>query len=104
MGLLRDGDEIDWLLRNVPEGWTEVQLDGQRWAVTRTRRAGGRALTFGAEQLGTAEGFGANVWITSDGPVLRPCEVPAEQVLGFVRALADTDLADHGTSDDDPHE
>jgi len=29
----------------------------------------------------------ANVWITSEGPKLKPCEVSVEQVLDFVGSL-----------------
>jgi len=40
-----------------------------------------------AEQLGGSVMFSANVWHTSNGPVLRPCEVPAETVLDFLESL-----------------
>ena len=81
-------NELDDLLRAIPEGWTRTEIDGASWAVTRTTRAGGKVVTIDAEQLGTAEQFGANVWITQDETLLRPCEVPEEKVMRFMRAAA----------------
>ncbi|WP_225997693.1 peptide methionine sulfoxide reductase [Myceligenerans pegani] len=60
-------------------------MDGQTWGVTRTTRAGGRVISITAERLGDSEQLGANVWITAEGPVLRPCEVPEESVMKFLR-------------------
>jgi hypothetical protein len=80
-------DDLAPLLARVPEGWTRFEIDGRPWAVSRVPRADGRAVTLEAEQLGGAVRFGANVWLTSSGPVLRPCEVPPERVLGLLRSL-----------------
>lgn len=80
--------ELDTLLRAIPEGWTRAEVDGQAWGVTRVTRAGGKVISLDAERLGGAEQLGANVWITSKGPILRPCEVPAEMVMQFLRAAA----------------
>jgi len=82
------GDELDALIRAIPEGWSRVTVDGRSWAVTRTTRAGGKAISLDAELLGSAERLGANVWVTSDGAVLRPCEVPEQKVVQFLRAAA----------------
>jgi len=80
--------QLDTLLGAIPEGWTRAEVDGQVWGVTRVTRAGGKVISLDAERLGDTEQLGANVWITSDGPILRPCEVPAEEVLQFLRAAA----------------
>lgn len=90
MSRLREQDAIAWLLVNVPEGWTQIDIDGDAWGVTRTSRAGGRTFTFTAERLGARYRLSANIWITSDGATLRPCEVPVEQVLAFVGSLANS--------------
>lgn len=82
------GQDLDTLLRAIPEGWTRVEVDGQAWGVTRVSRAGGKVISVNAERLGGTEQLGANVWITSDGSILRPCEVPAENFLQFLRAAA----------------
>lgn len=76
------------MLRAIPEGWTRAEVDGHAWGVTRVTRAGGKVISINAERFGDTEQLGANVWITSEGPILRPCEVPAETVLQFLRAAA----------------
>jgi hypothetical protein len=80
--------ELDALIGAIPEGWSRVQVAGRSWGVTRITRAGGKVVSVDAERLGDAEQLGANVWITSEGAVLRPCEVPAEDVMQFLRAAA----------------
>ncbi len=77
--------ELDELLDRVPEGWTPVRYDGRRWALTRTTRAGGGSVSLLAEQLGGPGLVSANVYRTTDGALLRPCEMPAERVLAFLR-------------------
>ena len=81
-------NELNVLIHAIPEGWSRIELEGSSWAVTRTTRAGGTVISIDAEQLGTAEQFGANVWITEDETLLRPCEVPEEKVIRFMRAAA----------------
>jgi peptide-methionine (S)-S-oxide reductase len=46
-------------------------------------------ISLKAERLSDTAQLGANVWLTPKGPILRPCEVPAEEVLQFLRAAAD---------------
>ncbi|HVX47010.1 MAG TPA: peptide methionine sulfoxide reductase [Mycobacteriales bacterium] len=90
----RTGDHgLEELVAAIPEGWSRLRIAGQEWGVTRTTRAGGKVISISAERLGGAEQLGANLWITSDGPILRPCEVPAERVRQFLRAAASADSA-----------
>ena len=81
-------DELEALLKAIPEGWTRVQIGGRGWGITRTTRAAGKTISLDAERLGTTEHFGANVWNTSEGSVLRPCEVPEEKVMQLLRDAA----------------
>ena len=82
--------ELAALIRAIPEGWTRVQIAGRGWGITRTTRAGGKTISFDAERLGGNEHLGANVWVTSEGSILRPCEVPEEKVMQFLRDAAGT--------------
>ncbi|WP_181408474.1 hypothetical protein [Schumannella sp. 10F1B-5-1] len=87
----------------LPLGWSRIQIAGEPWGVTRTEHAGGRSTTLAAERLGGRGYLSANVWRTAAGVLLKPCEIPAEQVHEFLRALPDSGSA---TSDDaraEPH-
>lgn len=73
----------------LPLGWSRIQVAGEPWGVTRADHAGGRSTTLTAERLGGRGYLSANVWRTASGVLLKPCEIPAEQVHDFLRALPD---------------
>ena len=91
--------DLQELVDGLPEGWSRHAVDGQTWQITRTTRADGRVITLEAERLGDHELLGANVWITSGGPVLRPCEVPAAAVMSLLRATAQAAAGPQAASD-----
>ena len=74
------------LLDRFPEGWSEAAYDGRRWGVTRSVALGGRSQKVFAEELGGTDFVSANVYTGEDGGTFfRPCEMPAEKVLAFLR-------------------
>lgn len=78
------------LLAQLPEGWSAVRYRGRRWGVSRTRQAGGRVEKLYAEELGGTGVVSANLYLpggTQDegDEQLRPCEMPAADVLDFLR-------------------
>ena len=78
-------DDLDELVARVPPGWTRVTYRGRPWGLSRGDHAGGRSVFVEADELGGPGRLSANVWFTADGPVLRPCEVPAGDVLDLLR-------------------
>lgn len=76
---------LEELVERVPEGWSVATYDGRRWGVTRTSRAGGRAVSVYAEELGGTDVVSTNVYLAEAGTELRPCEMPAATVLAFLR-------------------
>lgn len=76
------------LLDRLPVGWSEATYDGSRWSVTRTVSLGGRVQKLWAEELGGRRFVSANVYVGDDGVErFRPCEMPAEVVLAFLRGV-----------------
>ena len=78
------------LLARLPEGWSAVSYRGSRWGVNRTRLAGGRIEKLYAEELGGRGVVSANLYVlggmTQEGTErLRPCEMPAADVVDFLR-------------------
>ena len=84
--------DLGELVDALPEGWSEVTYAGRRYGLTKITRAGGRSSSVYAEQLGGADVVSANVYRTTSGDVLKPCEMPAATVLDFLRGAAGTDL------------
>ena len=79
--------DVGGLVEELPEGWSTVRFDGRTYGVTRSSAAGGRVMSVYAEELGGTDVVSANVYRTTDGDLLKPCEMPAEKVLGFLRGL-----------------
>jgi hypothetical protein len=69
----------------VPEGWTQVIFDGRPYGLSRSTRAAGRSVSIYAEELSGVGVVSANIYRTSTGDVLKPCEMPALSVLDFLR-------------------
>lgn len=77
--------DLGELVARVPAGWTRVHQRGRPWGLSRTDRAGGRSVFLEADELGGPGRLSATVWFTTAGPLLRPCEVPADDVLDLLR-------------------
>lgn len=77
--------ELTALIDRVPEGWTSVEYDGRRYGLRRTTRVDGRAVSVYAERLDGGHVVSANVYRASSGDRLQPCEMPAAEVLAFLR-------------------
>lgn len=73
------------LVDRVPEGWTLVTYHGRRYGLSRTTRAAGRSISVYAEELAGTDTVSANVYRTTQGDRLRPCEMPPDTVVAFLR-------------------
>ncbi len=78
------------LFARLPEGWSVVRYRGRRWGVSHTRHVGGRVEKLYAEELGGAGIISANLYLPGGmepevGERLRPCEMPAADILDFLR-------------------
>ena len=80
-----DSVDLAALVARGPPGWTRVSYRGRAWGLSRTDRAGGRSVFVEADELGGPGRLSTNVWFTSDEVLLRPCEVPAPDVLELLR-------------------
>lgn len=91
-------DELAALLDRVPAGWTPVVWRGRRYGMRRTDAAGGGAVAVVAEELGGDDLVSTNVYRTRAGDLLRPCEMPAERVLAFLRGWRPVDAGPAATA------
>ena len=78
-------DDLRALVDRVPEGRSLVDFDGGPWGLTRVSRVDGRVDTLYAEELGGRGVVSANVYRTPSGDLLKPCEMPAADVVAFLR-------------------
>ncbi len=69
-----------------PQGYFTASFRGRRYGVSNTSHAGGRSRKLYAEELGGTDFVSLNLYEPDHGdPALRPCEMPVEKVIDFVR-------------------
>jgi hypothetical protein len=69
-----------------PQGYFTAAFRGRRYGVSNTSHAGGRSRKLFAEELGGTDFVSLNLYEPDHGdPALRPCEMPVEKVIDFVR-------------------
>ena len=71
----------------LPSGTFQGQTPLGRYIVSKTSQAKGRSWKLVAEQLDGPDYISLNLYRTSSGAKLRPCEMPAEKVVDFVLRL-----------------
>lgn len=72
----------------LPTGGYGGTAFGARWRVTKTVMAGGRSQKLEAEELGGTGYVSMNLYRLADGTaILKPCEMPEEEVRAFLFAL-----------------
>ncbi len=72
------------LIHQIPQGYSEARYRGKRYSLTRTDRAGGRAISVYAKELGGNDFISFNYYQTAKGGQLKPCEMPMGKVLAFL--------------------
>ena len=70
----------------LPFGTFRGRAHGRRYVVSKSALTGG-AQKLVAEELGGPDYISLNLYRLGSGARLRPCEMPAEKVACFVRAL-----------------
>jgi hypothetical protein len=78
-------NEVGELCDQVPVGWSLVVYDDRRYAVTRSVHGDGRSESILAEALDGSDLVSANLYRLGGDDVLKPCEMPADKVLDFLR-------------------
>lgn len=73
-------------LEALPRGYSEGLYGERRYGVTINRSDDGRRWWLFGRELGGTDIVSLNLYRTASGRIaLRPCEMPAEKVIAFVR-------------------
>lgn len=75
------------LVRTLPEGSHKRRSGRRPYLVNVSHYSAGRAFKVEAKELGGADYISCNFYDLSGGPRMFPCEMSAEKVIGFLRAL-----------------
>jgi hypothetical protein len=71
-------------LARLPTGYSEGTYAGGRWSVSLKRSADERGVSLLARELGGRGLVSFNLYATSAGAQLRPCEMPQATVIEFI--------------------
>ena len=71
-------------LKALPDGAHEVFYEDRRYLMRKETHLGGRLIKLYAEQLGGNDFISLNYYETASGPLLKPCEMPAQKVIVFI--------------------
>jgi hypothetical protein len=73
------------IIQSIPLGYSEVQYQGRKYSLTRQDLANGRSIKVFARELGGTDFISFNYYLTSDQDRLKPCEMPEQKVIDFLR-------------------
>ena len=71
----------------LPVGTFTGTAHGRSYVVTRSQIVGGRGEKLVAEARDGSDYISLNLYRLAAGPLLKPCEMPAEKVIAFVKNL-----------------
>ncbi|WP_224824927.1 hypothetical protein [Cognatishimia sp. MH4019] len=74
-------------LTAIPRGTSRGRYNGRPYAISKTTYAGGKSIKLVAEELGGPDYISLNPYQPASGPLLKPCEMPAEKVIAFVTGV-----------------
>ncbi|WP_254429750.1 hypothetical protein [Ruegeria atlantica] len=72
----------------IPMGSSTGHAHGRRYIVSRTEFSDGKSQKLVAHALDGGDYISLNLYLTNNGYLLRPCEMPAEKVTEFVLGFA----------------
>lgn len=72
-------------IAKIPLGASEIWMNEKKYLVTRKDFNGGKSTKVFAQELGGNDFISFNFYLTKQGEQLKPCEMPAQKVLDFIK-------------------
>ena len=72
-------------LEKIATGYSEALYKQRKYGITRTDFNAGKSLKIYAEELGGRDFISLNYYQTQTGDLLKPCEMPKEKVIDFLK-------------------
>ena len=73
------------ILERIPEGYSIGRYLGKRYGISKTVFNQGKSVKLYAEALGDTDFVSLNYYSTQKAGLLKPCEMPKEKVLHFLK-------------------
>lgn len=72
-------------IKNIPNGYSEGKYNSRRYGVTKAIFNNGNSFKIYGEELGGKDFISLNYYITKDNNLLKPCEMPEQKVVDFLK-------------------
>jgi len=79
--------KIRLLISRFVEGTSTGLYRGKKYAICKRSHNGGRSCKIYAEELGGSDFISLNFYQTKRGDLIKPCEMPEEKVIDFLREV-----------------
>lgn len=75
------------LIQKIPEGYSEGIYRKRKYGISKKTFNKGKSFKIYAEELGGNDFISLNFYCTSEQELLKPCEMPKEKVLDFLKQV-----------------
>ncbi len=75
------------LIARIPDGNSSGVYRAKKYAISKSTYNGGRSCKIYAEELGGREFISMNFYQMKSGDLLKPCEMPQQKVVDFLREV-----------------
>lgn len=72
-------------IQQIPLGYSEVVYQNKKYSLTRRNFNDGKSTKVFAQELGGKDFISFNWYWTAKGEQLKPCEMPTQKVLDFLK-------------------
>lgn len=74
-------------IQSLPIGYSNVLFNNKKYGVTRTDFNNGKSIKLYAQELGGKDFISLNYYITNQNKLLKPCEMPEQKVIRFIKQM-----------------
>lgn len=75
------------IIKKIPEGYSEGFLDTIKYSITKNTFNDGKSFKIFGRELKGNNFISLNYYITSKKEFLKPCEMPEEKVIHFLKNI-----------------
>ena len=72
-------------IKQFPLGYSEVYYQNKKYGVRRSEFNQGRSMTLYAKELAGEDLISLNIYSTTAGEILKPCEMSERKVIDFIK-------------------
>ncbi len=83
-------EKVKWLeviTTELPIGYSKGDYQGRIYGITKSAFNNGKSFKVYAEELGGKDFISLNLYLTNEGAVLKPCEMPEQKVKSLLNEM-----------------